>query len=89
MKTVPGNTQESDNNIPTRTVLFVENTRNGELAKRLRAVEKRANVITWFRTKIVEGVRSKLKEILPLEGCPLWEGTLHPLPATSGEVTGL
>ena len=45
--------------------MFVENTRNGELAKRLRAVEKRDNVITGFRTKIVEGVGSKLKDILP------------------------
>jgi hypothetical protein len=30
-----------DSSIPTRTVLFEENTRGGELAKRLREVEKR------------------------------------------------
>ena len=50
MKTVPGETQESDKNIPTRTVSFVENTR-----ERLRAVEKRANVITGFRNKDFRG----------------------------------
>jgi hypothetical protein len=51
--------------IPTRTVLFVENTRGGELAKRLRAIERRANGIVGFKTKIVEGVGSKLKHLLP------------------------
>ena len=53
-----------DNSIPTRTVLFVENTRGGELAKRLREVEKRTQRMTGFKTKIVEGVGSKLKNLL-------------------------
>ena len=61
-----GNYQEDGNrNIPTRTVLFVENTRGGELAKRLRSVEKRTENMMGFKTKIVEGVGSKLKNLLP------------------------
>ena len=63
-----GKNQEDGNQnmtIPTRTVLFVENTRGGELAKRLRSVEKRTQNMTGFKTKIVEGVGSKLKNLLP------------------------
>ena len=63
-----------DKSIPTRTVLFVENTRGGELAKRLREVEKRTQRMTGFKTKIVEGVGSKLKNLLsnsnPWKGSP-------------------
>ena len=53
-----------DKSIQTRTVHFVENTRGGELAKRLREVEKRTQRMTSFKTKIVEGVGSKLKNLL-------------------------
>ena len=51
--------------IPTRTVLFIEQTKGGELAKRLREVERRTHKMTGFRTKIVEGVGAKLKNLLP------------------------
>ena len=61
-----GKCQEAGNNsLPTRTVLFVEQTRGGELAKRLRSIGKRTENMMGFRTKIVEGVGSKLKNLLP------------------------
>ena len=61
-----GNHQEAGNaEIPTRTVLFVENTKGGELAKRLRNVERKTQNMMGFKTKIVEGVGSKLKNLLP------------------------
>jgi hypothetical protein len=61
-----GNYQEAGNtNLQTRTVLFVEQTRGGELAKRLRSIGKRTENMMGFRTKIVEGVGSKLKNLLP------------------------
>jgi hypothetical protein len=52
-------------NIQTRTVLFVENTRGGDLAKRLREVEKRTCEMVGFKTKIVERVGTKLQHLLP------------------------
>ena len=57
----PSNTKT----LETRTVLFVETSRGGELAKRLRAVERRTNNIVGFKTKIVKGVGTKLKDLLP------------------------
>ena len=41
--------------IKTRSVLFVEVTERGRLAKDLREVEERLRGITKYRTKIVEG----------------------------------
>jgi hypothetical protein len=52
-------------NLQTRTVLFVEQTRDGELAKRLREIERRTNRLVGYKTKIVEGVGTKLKHLLP------------------------
>ena len=61
-----GNCQEAGNiSLQTRTVLFVEQTRGGELAKRLRSIGKRTENMMGFKTKIVEGVGSKLKNLLP------------------------
>ena len=51
-----------DQKIKTRTVLFVEMSEKGKLAKLLREVELRLSRITKYRTKIVEGVGSKLKD---------------------------
>ena len=51
--------------IKTRSILFVEVTMRGKLAKALREVEERLRGITKYRTKIVEGVGRKLKDILP------------------------
>ena len=53
-----------DQNIKTRSVLFVEMSEKGILAKLLREVELRLSRITKYRTKIVEGVGSKLKDLL-------------------------
>ena len=64
-----GNNQEAGSSnkkeIPTRTVMFVENTKGGELAKRLREVERRTQNMMGFKTKVVEGVGSKLRNLLP------------------------
>jgi hypothetical protein len=49
----------------TRTVLFVQNGKGGELAKRLRDVERRANQSVGYNTKVVEGVGSKLRDLFP------------------------
>ena len=56
---------EDTNRLETRTVLFVEQSMKGDLAKRLRDVEKKVNRIVGYRTKIVEGVGNKLKDLLP------------------------
>ena len=50
--------------IKTRSVLFVEVTRGGLLAKRLREIELKLRKITGYKTKIVEGVGRKMKDIL-------------------------
>ena len=42
-------------NIQTRTVLFVENTRGGDLGKKLREVEKRTCEMVGFKTNCGEG----------------------------------
>ena len=48
----------------TRSVLFVEVTRGGLLAKRLREIELKLRKITGYKTKIVEGVGRKMKNVL-------------------------
>ena len=57
--------QKPDRSIPTRSVLFVENTRGGKLAKQLRETEQRVFKLVGVKTKIVEGGGSKLKHLLP------------------------
>ena len=58
----------SDQTVPsgwkTRSVLVVPVSRNGELAKNIREVEKRMNVITDYKTKIIESVGKKLKDLM-------------------------
>ena len=71
-----GNTDEKNkekSDVETRSVLFVEQSKGGELAKRLREVERKANKIVGYRTKIVEGVGNKLKDLLP--NANPWKGT--------------
>ena len=41
--------------LETRSVLFVEQSRKGELARRLRDVEKKVNRFVGYKTKIMEG----------------------------------
>ena len=66
--------KETENcKLETRSVLFVEQSRGGELAKRLREVERRANKIVGYKTKIVEGVGNKLKDLLP--NANPWKGS--------------
>ena len=51
--------------IRTASVLFVDQTPKGELARRLRELEPRLAKITGFRIKIVERGGTKLKQALP------------------------
>ena len=52
--------------LPTRSVLFVENSMEGELAKRLRGVVERIQHIIKFRVKIVERAGTPLRLMFPL-----------------------
>ena len=65
--------QYKEVDMETRSVLFVEQSKGGELAKRLREVERKANRIVGYKTKIVEGVGNKLKDLLPNSNP--WKGT--------------
>jgi hypothetical protein len=58
-------TNGMESKLETRSVFFVEQSKGGELAKRLREIERKANRIVGYKTKIVEGVGSKLKDLLP------------------------
>ena len=49
----------------TRTVLFVEQTPGGKLARSLREVLKRIEGILGFKVKVVERTGSTLKNLLP------------------------
>ena len=49
----------------TRTVIFVEQTRDGALAKALREVATRLEGMLGFRVKVVERTGSKLRNSLP------------------------
>ena len=50
---------------PTITVLFVDQTPGGELAKRLQKVEDRLSLITGYRVRVTETAGSQLCRILP------------------------
>ena len=58
-------TKPADVNLKTRTVLFVEQTRDGKLAKMVREVLTRLEPMMGFRVKVVERAGSCLKNILP------------------------
>ena len=49
----------------TRTVIFVEQTRDGALAKALREVATRLEGMIGFRVKVVERTGSSLRNSLP------------------------
>ena len=57
--------KKNDREYRTTSVLFIDQTRGGELARRLRAVEPRLQQMTGYRIKIVEKGGSKLKHLLP------------------------
>ena len=50
---------------PTITTMFVDQTCNGELARRLQAAEDRLSRITGYRIKMTETCRSQLCRLLP------------------------
>ena len=47
------------------SVFFVDQTKNGGLAKELRALEDRLALLTGFRVKVVEAGGTQLKQMLP------------------------
>ena len=51
--------------IPVLTVLFIEQTPGGELARRLQKVEERMAAITGYRVRIAETSGSQLRRLLP------------------------
>ena len=50
---------------PTRSVLFVDNTANGELARRLTAAEEKLGEDTKYRVRIAESAGDALGVLLP------------------------
>ena len=50
---------------PVLTVLFIEQTPGGELARRLQKVEERMAAITGYRVRIAETSGSQLRRLLP------------------------
>ena len=56
-----------------KSVLFVENTRNGELAAQLREVISRLSPLLGFSIKVVERAGGALKNQFPQSS--LWDGT--------------
>jgi hypothetical protein len=62
--TPPPKTKTGKEDIRTTSVLFVEQTRKGELAANLRQVEQRLQELTGFHIKVVERGGSKLSHLL-------------------------
>ena len=62
-----GNTE-----IKTRSVIFVEQTPHGELAKRIREVLSRLEGYMGFKVKVAERSGTSIKNMFPLNS--LWEG---------------
>ena len=60
-------------NIETRSVMFVEHTRDGELAKRLREQLGRMENVMGFRIKVVERTGTKIKDMFSLTN--VWGGS--------------
>ena len=61
---------------PMKTVLFVEHTKNGELATKLRELTRRLAPTLGFSVKVVERAGATLKSLFPLGS--LWEGATCP-----------
>ena len=55
-----------------KTVLFVEFTKNGELAKTMRELAGRLEEVIGFRVKVVERAGASIKSLFPTNN--LWEG---------------
>jgi hypothetical protein len=74
MKRKGGQQQEKrTTEIPATTVMFVEETPSGGLAKKLRAQEDRLSQLTGFRVKYVESGGTALKQHLPCTNP--WQGS--------------
>ena len=59
------NTKKKSSNIHTVSVLFVEQTKGGELARRLQKAELELGEKTGYRTRIVENAGAQLKRVFP------------------------
>ena len=57
---------KEDDGLKTRAVLFVENTKNGELARNLREVMERLKNVLQYKVKVVEKAGTPLKLLFPL-----------------------
>ena len=66
--------EQSKKHLPPKTVLFVEYTKGGELATRLRELSNRLAPILGFKIKIVERAGTPLRNSFPLNN--LWEGMM-------------
>ena len=71
--TPPPKTVEQEKELRTTSVLCVYQTRGGELANRLKAVEARLIDVTGFRIKVVENGGTKLQQLLPNTNPMVWE----------------
>ena len=58
--------RKAGHEIKNRSVLFIENTRNGELAKAIKEVCGRLEDIFGYRIKVVERAGTPLKLLFPL-----------------------
>ena len=63
---------EDEGGIKTRTVIFVEHTPGGEMAKRMREELSRIEKMMGFRTKVVERSGTKIKDLFSLTN--VWGG---------------
>ena len=61
-----------DKNLETRSIMFVEHTREGEMAKNLREQLGRMENMRGFRMKIVERTGTKIKDMFSLTN--IWGG---------------
>ena len=50
---------------PTKSVVFLDNTAGGELARRFQKAEEEAGIITGYRIRISESARTPLSMLLP------------------------
>ena len=69
---VPDKLMGRNNNLKVRTVIFVEQTKGGELAKRTRDRLSRLQEMMGFKMKVAERGGTTLKELFPLNN--LWDG---------------
>ena len=71
-KTKRKSVKTGNQDIPTKSVLFVESTPGGVLAKQLRELLERLQHHLGAKIKVVERTGTPLKDIFPLNS--LWEG---------------